>query len=208
MLKHKCFKSKVSTYPCWGYEYFNLTRSKSLIHTSASYSNIWLPFMWWHFSMMTGPFRRDTSRHRSSVRISLSAVYENTYTAHSAHTHVITLNKFSGVDWNMMVKIVLNGQCVCVLGQCVLTWFPPIPWQLKKPTFSFSFLPMLSTHWLVSTFLICGWSKAKTVYHIDKGHYRTPVTNHITKLYIFLLFCSEMRAHNAEMNQQLNTLEL
>lgn len=38
----------------------------------------------------------------------------------------------------------------------ISTWFPPMPWQLKKPTFSFSFRPMLSTHWLVSTFLICG----------------------------------------------------
>lgn len=47
--------------------------------TSASYSNIWLPFMWWHLSMTTGPLRRDTSRHRSSVLISLSAVYENTW---------------------------------------------------------------------------------------------------------------------------------
>lgn len=47
--------------------------------TSASYSNIWLPFMWWHLSMRTGPLRRETSRHRSSVLISLSAVYENTW---------------------------------------------------------------------------------------------------------------------------------
>lgn len=42
--------------------------------TSASYSNIWLPFMWWHLSMTTGPLRRETSRQRSSVLISLSAV--------------------------------------------------------------------------------------------------------------------------------------
>lgn len=47
--------------------------------TSASYSNIWLPFMWWHLSMTTGPLRRETSRQRSSVLISLSAVYENTW---------------------------------------------------------------------------------------------------------------------------------
>lgn len=47
--------------------------------TSASYSNIWLPFMWWHLSMRTGPLRRETSRQRSSVLISLSAVYENTW---------------------------------------------------------------------------------------------------------------------------------
>lgn len=49
-----------------------------VICTSASYSNIWFPFMWWHFSITTGPLSRDASRHRSSVRISLSAVYENT----------------------------------------------------------------------------------------------------------------------------------
>lgn len=47
--------------------------------TSASYWNIWLPFMWWHLCMTTGPLRRDTSKQRSSVRISLSAVYENTW---------------------------------------------------------------------------------------------------------------------------------
>lgn len=34
--------------------------------------------MWWHFSITTGPLSRDASRHRSSVRISLSAVYEKT----------------------------------------------------------------------------------------------------------------------------------
>lgn len=36
-----------------------------------------------------------------------------------------------------------------------LTWLPPMPWQLKMPTFSFSFLAMLSRHWLVSTLRIC-----------------------------------------------------
>lgn len=46
--------------------------------TSASYSHSWLPLMWWHLSMITGPFSLDTSKHKSSVRISLSAVYENT----------------------------------------------------------------------------------------------------------------------------------
>lgn len=39
-----------------------------------------------------------------------------------------------------------------------LTWLPPIPWQLKMPTFSFSFLAMLSRHWLVSTFRIWMWT--------------------------------------------------
>lgn len=34
-----------------------------------------------------------------------------------------------------------------------------MPWQLKNPTFSFSLRPMLSKHWLVSTFLI--WRKEK-----------------------------------------------
>lgn len=34
-----------------------------------------------------------------------------------------------------------------------------MPWQLKMPTFSFSLRPMLSKHWLVSTFLI--WRKKK-----------------------------------------------
>lgn len=157
MLKHKCFKSKVSTYPCWGYEYFNLTRSKSLIHTSASYSNIWLPFMWWHFSMMTGPFRRDTSRHRSSVRISLSAVYENTYTAHSAHTHVITLNKFSGVDWSMMVKIVLNGQCVCT-GLVCSHLVPTHPVAVKEADFLVLF-PSHVVHTLVGLHVSDLWMK-------------------------------------------------
>lgn len=38
-----------------------------------------------------------------------------------------------------------------------VTWLPPIPWQLKIPTFSFSFLAMLSRHWFVSTFLIWEW---------------------------------------------------
>lgn len=37
----------------------------------------------------------------------------------------------------------------------VLTWLPPMPWQLKMPTFSFSFRAMLSRHWLVSTLRIC-----------------------------------------------------
>lgn len=32
-----------------------------------------------------------------------------------------------------------------------------MPWQLKNPTFSFSLRPILSKHWLVSTFLI--WRK-------------------------------------------------
>lgn len=41
------------------------------------------------------------------------------------------------------------------------TWFPPMPWQLKMPTFSFSLRPMLSKHWLVSTFLI--WRKRRNV---------------------------------------------
>lgn len=60
-----------------GCELFGLIWDLQL--TSASYSNIWLPLMWWHLSMRTGPLRRDTSRQRSSVLISLSAVYENTW---------------------------------------------------------------------------------------------------------------------------------
>lgn len=52
-----------------------------------------------------------------------------------------------------------------ILGQIshfslfLFTWFPPMPWQLKNPTFSFSLRPMLSKHWLVSTFLI--WRKER-----------------------------------------------
>lgn len=42
---------------------------------------------------------------------------------------------------------------------CSVTWLPPMPWQLKMPTFSFSFRAMLSRHWLVSTFRI--WVKSK-----------------------------------------------
>lgn len=37
------------------------------------------------------------------------------------------------------------------------TWLPPMPWQLKIPTFSFSLRAMLSRHWLVSTLRI--WAK-------------------------------------------------
>lgn len=37
------------------------------------------------------------------------------------------------------------------------TWLPPMPWQLKMPTFSFSLRAMLSRHWLVSTLRI--WSE-------------------------------------------------
>lgn len=44
-----------------------------------------------------------------------------------------------------------------------LTWLPPIPWQLKMPTFSFSFLAMLSRHWLVSTLRI--WKRTD---HTDR----------------------------------------
>lgn len=42
--------------------------------TRGSYSHSWLPFRWWHLSIITGPFSLDTSRHRSSVLISLLAV--------------------------------------------------------------------------------------------------------------------------------------
>lgn len=109
--------------------------------TSASYSNIWLPFMWWHLSMRTGPLRRETSRHRSSVLISLSAVYENTWATTKEIKQGCDYYHHTFVKWKSRKP-------------SFFTWFPPMPWQLKKPTFSFSFLPMLSTHWLVSTFLI------------------------------------------------------
>lgn len=46
--------------------------------TTGSYSQSWLPFKWWHLSIVTGPLSLETSKHRSSVRISLLAVYEKT----------------------------------------------------------------------------------------------------------------------------------
>lgn len=46
------------------------------------------------------------------------------------------------------------------------TWLPPMPWQLKMPTFSFSLRPMLSKHWLVSTFLI--WRKKEKKRSVKK----------------------------------------
>lgn len=97
--------------------------------------------MWWHLSMRTGPLRRDTSKQRSSVLISLSAVYENTWAT------VKEINKGRDYSSSRIGEMEITEAFL-------FTWFPPMPWQLKKPTFSFSFLPMLSTHWLVSTFLI------------------------------------------------------
>lgn len=54
-----------------------------------------------------------------------------------------------------VVKINIITLNKCVLKVRKLTWLPPMPWQLKMPTFSFSFLAMLSRHWLVSTLRIC-----------------------------------------------------
>lgn len=44
-----------------------------------------------------------------------------------------------------------------------------MPWQLKNPTFSFSLRPMLSKHWLVSTFLIWRKERGETFLKIFPG---------------------------------------
>lgn len=142
-------------YLCCRYAYLNLDWSKSLINTSASYSNIWLPFMWWHFSMMTGPFRRDTSRQRSSVRISLSAVYENTYRAHH-RSMLLHLLQFSGVEWSRMVKIVLK-ECTCT-GLVCSHLVPTHPVAVKKADFLILF-PSHVVHTLVSLHISDLWVK-------------------------------------------------
>lgn len=111
--------------------------------TRGSYSHSWLPFRWWHLSIITGPFSLDTSRHRSSVRISLLAVYEKT----CKHD-----------TWSFSLHDKSNDEMIDrerERERNVLTWLPPMPWQLKMPTFSFSFRAMLSRHWLVSTLRIC-----------------------------------------------------
>lgn len=58
--------------------------------------------------------------------------------------------------WEVVFQII---QYIKIIKKKI-TWLPPIPWQLKIPTFSFSFLAMLSRHWFVSTFLIWEWRRA------------------------------------------------
>lgn len=73
-------------------------------------------------------------------------------------------------NWNRYLKYSKG-----ILGQIshfplvLFTWFPPMPWQLKNPTFSFSLRPMLSKHWLVSTFLIWGKERGEIFLKIFPG---------------------------------------
>ena len=52
---------------------------KAFIFTFWLYSQNWLPLRWWHLTIVTGPWDFETSKQRSSIRISLSIVNEKTW---------------------------------------------------------------------------------------------------------------------------------
>lgn len=70
-----------------------------------------------------------------------------------------TQNLKQNLNWYLKYSKGIFGQTSHFFPLFLFTWFPPMPWQLKNPTFSFSLRPMLSKHWLVSTFLI--WRKER-----------------------------------------------